>query len=668
MKRQFVPFNNAQDNPNHSNQMLPSGDWWLAGNARPGDPTAQSEEETPPLQAIQRPATGLLSGWKSSQSLPPINGGDLSLTSMVEQDTLKQPAMQRDIQRDLQGPNTGPASQPFQPIVSHPLSPMPGANPAQPVQSVRPMPTFDSHRVGAGEGLMRGGDPCGRPQVQPINQYANAQTLQPFGPVPVPGQAPMGWQNAGYEKVVGADLSRPSPIYRPPPGQASKNRSRKKKRRFPIWARVVASILLFLLLLTGAGSYYYYTNFADPVNHIVGQSAPLLKGEDNPNQGRDSTNILSGGRINILLLGSDTDQKFQNGYLAQTDIVVTIDPATKSVGMLSIPRDLYISVPGYGMMKLDEAFYTGQTYNNGNGVGLSRLTISQDFGIPINYYAWVGLSGFMKVVDTAGGVDIDVTHPITDDVYPDDTGSHSQNADNYKRLYIAPGPQHFDGLHALEYVRSRHADLVGDFGRSARQQQVLSNLKTRLVNSDIIGRLPELARDMNGYLKTDMQILQVVELMNFARTIDPSKIQRLILSPPTYSVAGVVGTPPDTKDIFNPICAPIQQAIAKMFALGNNAKCNVQGNTNNNTPVLAQTTQTTQPEGYPQGVPPCSSCPQAIPWTSNTSWQTTSQLASMSLDGSQHFDHPNNYNDFGIRSLLDLLLMVVFESPAALQV
>src|SRR6202011_4172545 len=97
-------------------------------------------------------------------------------------------------------------------------------------------------------------------------------------------------------------------------------------------------------------------------------------------QGRaPSGGILSGKRINILLLGSDTDQKFQNGYLAQTDIVVTIDPATKSVGMLSIPRDLFINVPGYGMMKLDEAFYYGQTYNNGNGVSLSRLTISQDF-------------------------------------------------------------------------------------------------------------------------------------------------------------------------------------------------------------------------------------------------------------------------------------------------
>jgi LCP family protein required for cell wall assembly len=432
-------------------------------------------------------------------------------------------------------------------------------------------------------------------------------------------------------------------------GEGANKGGRKKKRRFPIWARIAVAILTILIILGGTGFYYYESNFAAPVGNIVGQQAPLLKGEDNPNVTRgNSGDILSGGRINILLLGSDTDQKFQNGYLAQTDIVVTIDPSTKSVGMLSIPRDLFLNVPGYGMMKLDEAFYYGDAYNH-NGVGLSRLTISQDFGIPINYYAWVGLAGFIKVVDTAGGVDIDVTHPITDDIYPDDT-VNSKNAYAYKRLYLAPGPQHLDGPTALEYVRSRHADLVGDFGRSARQQQVLSSLKTRLVNSDIIGKLPELAKDMNGYLKTDMQILDIIKLMNFARTIDPAKIQRVILSPPTYSSAAVASIGHDTgEDIFNPICAPIQQVIAKMFALGNNAKCNVQANNMNaHTPVLAQTTQPYVPYG------------PTLPTTAN-SWQAASQLGNMSLQGISTDDST------GIRSLLDLLLLIVFESPAALQ-
>jgi LCP family protein required for cell wall assembly len=503
--------------------------------------------------------------------------------------------------------NPAPNSQPPQPYVAQPFSPLPGT----------------------------------------LNQQAYA----PAGSIPVPGQTPGSWQGQamGYQGYQGQGPGGGPPFVQGPGGEDEKKGRRKKKRRFPIWARVAVAILVFFIILGGTGFYYYEANFAAPVSNIVGQTAPLLKGEDNPNTARgNSGDILSGGRINILLLGSDTDQKFQNGYLAQTDIVVTIDPTTKSVGMLSIPRDLFINVPGYGMMKLDEAFYYGDAYNH-NGVGLSRLTISQDFGIPINYYAWVGLAGFIKVVDTAGGVDIDVTHPITDDVYPDDT-VNSKNAYAYKRLYLAPGPQHLDGPTALEYVRSRHADLVGDFGRSARQQQVLSSLKTRLVNSNIISKLPELAKDMNGYLKTDMQILDIIKLMNFARTIDPAKIQRIILSPPTYSSAAVARSGHDTgEDIFNPICGPIQQAIAKMFALGNNARCNVLGNGNKSTtPVLAQTKQ-------PPGLAVSTMA------TTASSWRTASQLASMNLQGTGADD------PFGMRSLLDLLLFVVFESPAALQ-
>src|SRR5205823_12807258 len=135
-----------------------------------------------------------------------------------------------------------------------------------------------------------------------------------------------------------------------------------------------------------------------------------------------------------------------------------------------------------------------------------------------------------KVINTAGGVDIDVLHPITDDLYPDDTGN-SQNAYAYKRLYLA-GPQHLDGPTALEYVRSRHADLVGDFGRSTRQQQVLNQLKTKLNNSGIIGKLPELANDLKGSVITDLNLPDVVTLMNFARSLDPNKIKRVTLGPP----------------------------------------------------------------------------------------------------------------------------------------
>jgi LCP family protein required for cell wall assembly len=103
-----------------------------------------------------------------------------------------------------------------------------------------------------------------------------------------------------------------------------------------------------------------------------------------------------------------------------------------------------------------------------HGFAHTVATIEQDFHIPINAYAWVGLDGFIKVIDTLGGVDIDVLHPIVDDTYPADITSPN-NPYDYQRVFIPPGPQHLDGETVLEYVRSRHSDLLGDVGRTARQ-------------------------------------------------------------------------------------------------------------------------------------------------------------------------------------------------------
>ncbi len=405
------------------------------------------------------------------------------------------------------------------------------------------------------------------------------------------GQMPMSYQGAG---------GFPPPGYAPHPGMGNQGNNRKK-RRFPIWARIAVSIFLLLLVVVGGLAGYYYYNFSAPVSHIVGQQVTRLKGDEDPNAVRNGADILSGPRINILLLGSDTDQKFTNtdgshNYLAQSDIVVTIDPATKSVGMLSIPRDFWIRI-GNGMHKLDEAYSLGGpaigsgAYSPG-GVALSRLTVFQDFGIPINYYAWVGLDGFVKVIDTVGGVDVDVLHR--------------------------------------------------DFSRSARQQQVLSALKTKLNNPDIVSKLPEIASDLNGYVKTDMQLTDVFKLMNFARSLNANSINRVILGPP-YSADG---TTPDGQAVVFPDCGKIVPVIAQMFALGNRAACNIQANSSNN--ALASATQ-----------PSSASNDSAT----NHSLQAASQVAStsaMNLGGGS--DNPS-----GFHSLLDLMFMVVLESPQAMQ-
>jgi LCP family protein required for cell wall assembly len=213
---------------------------------------------------------------------------------------------------------------------------------------------------------------------------------------------------------------------------------------------------------------------------------------------------------------------------------VHIDPIHNSVYMVSIPRDSWVNVPENGAMhKIDQAFFLGATQHNNfdDGVRLARLTIEKDYGITIDRYAWVGLSGFASVIDTLGGVDIDVTHPILDDNYPADTGSNKNDPYALQRLYIAPGPQHMTGEQALNYVRSRHADLVGDIGRTQRQQQVLTALKAKLNVANVFSHLTQIIADLKGKVYTDLSEQEMIAFANFGRTLSGSAIQRLTLGP-----------------------------------------------------------------------------------------------------------------------------------------
>jgi LCP family protein required for cell wall assembly len=477
-------------------------------------------------------------------------------------------------------------------------------------------------------------------QINPASAFSTSGITAP--PAPLPGTFNRDRPFSGTGSLADG-LRNPREMRRDgsPPGRDPRGGKRKRKRRVPIWARVVIGFLLVLIIFGGGGFVYYQANFAAPVSSIVGQTVARAKNEGNPNSSL-TNGILTGPRVNILLLGSDTDQKFQGSYIAQTDIVVTIDPSSKTVGMLSIPRDFFIPVPGYGMHKLDEAYGLG-------GVALSRQTIEQDFGIPINYYAWVGLDGFIKVINEVGGVDVDVQHPIVDDNYPDDVGANANNPYAVKRLYLAPGPQHLDGPTALEYVRSRHADLVGDFGRSARQQQVLSALKTKLANPDVFNKLSSIANDLQGFLKTDMALPDILKLMNFARSLDLNNMAKLTLGPP-YSSGGTApaGGNDAGASIVVPNCAQIVPAIQKMLQLGSNAACNVTGDSGGN--------PTSLPLAYTTG----KISTQAYAPTSSTD-NLSSLFGSLGESTSGSAGNPADLS--GVQGLLDLLLMGVFESP-----
>lgn len=447
----------------------------------------------------------------------------------------------------------------------------------------------------------------------------------------------------------------------PPPEMPVPKKARKKKR-FPIWARIAVAMLALLVIVGGSGLTYYEIEIAPSLNSITGHqaihhySASTGARDDGGSTQDTQTNgaILSGGRINILLLGSDDDGKgnsIQTGIpLAQTDIVVTIDPQTNYVAMVSFPRDLQVSVPGFSPTKLDLAFSDGWTGKDvptrvASAAGMTIDTLQYNFGIHIDYYAWVGLDGFVKVIDTAGGVDIDAIHPMVDDNYPDD-GKGSNNPYGYMRLYIAPGPQHMDGAQALDYVRTRHSDLVGDFGRSARQQQMLTQLKAKLEKPGIIDQAPQLLQDLNGFLETNMQLSDIIKIANYARTVDLNKIERITLGPP-YATASL------TNSNYLPNCGAIIPVISRVFALGNKANC------------IPQTASAASSTSLASAAPSPSATAATLNTTSlaanptgNNGWQSLSQaalLGEMSLKGGNG-DWP------AVHSMLDLMLMTAFGS------
>lgn len=271
--------------------------------------------------------------------------------------------------------------------------------------------------------------------------------------------------------------------------------------------------------------------------------------------------------LNLLLLGSDNDAKFASGaVLTQTVIVVRVDFDNKKVTMVSLPRDLWVpSDRGSCCYKLDEI--SGNETDGANtpldaklhGFAHTLATIEKDFSIPISAFAWVGLDGFVKVIDTLGGVDVDVLHPIVDDTYPDDVNNADPYA--YKRLDIPAGPQHLDGRTALEYVRSRHSDANGDFGRSARQQSVLAALRKKLDDPTLLTKLDEFAADLQGSVLTSLQISQVVQLAQFARGLKSSDIAQIVLSPPDYGHGANV----NGKDVVQPNWDAIAQAVKQIF-------------------------------------------------------------------------------------------------------
>jgi len=263
---------------------------------------------------------------------------------------------------------------------------------------------------------------------------------------------------------------------------------------------------------------------------------------------------VSPNNVNIVLLGSDHRPDWNDWH---TDVVqvVSVQPDVPAVSILSIPRDLYVYIPGFWMSRINFADMYGELYNHqGGGPDLIQQTLLYNLGIPVDHYVRVDFDGFIGIVDILEGVDIPVHCRLEDHwPYPDENGE-------YPVKVLEPRVHHMDGETALWYARSRKTSSV--FARERRQQQVLEAIWHRSRTLDVLPRLPQLWDQYRHMVVTDLGLIDVARLAEVAFRLDAQNVR-------TYSIgyqAVIPWTTPKGGNVFLPNWEEIEPLVAE--ALG----------------------------------------------------------------------------------------------------
>lgn len=233
----------------------------------------------------------------------------------------------------------------------------------------------------------------------------------------------------------------------------------------------------------------------------------------------------AGEAATILLLGSD--RRPGEAVIPRTDaiILVRVDPQQQRIALLSLPRDLWVEIPGYGAARINAAYVWGEQYGApGGGMALARETASHLLNIPIDYVALIDFEGFIGLIDSIEGINVNVEKELYDNAFPTmDYG--------YTTVHFLPGLQHMDGITALTYSRIRHPD--SDFVRLRRQQAVLAGIADRLCERgdwQNIATADQITGSLVGYVQTDMPRERILGLGWALRDFDLATIERYSLN------------------------------------------------------------------------------------------------------------------------------------------
>jgi LCP family protein required for cell wall assembly len=342
-----------------------------------------------------------------------------------------------------------------------------------------------------------------------------------------------------------------------------------RPRGLPEWAKgMLATLLVAFVVLVGFGSFSLVrtvigsggTNF-NPFNPPQVDNTPLpgVTPTPPPLAGPQSKPWNGVDRVTILAMGLDArdigPESTSTAARTDTMVVLSLDPVTKIASMLSIPRDLYVDIPGYGFDKINKAYFDGEVDRlQIGGAGLAIQTVENLLGIPIDYYAIVDFNSFTTFVDTIGGINVYVPF---DNMVVDPVGNHNTTVLNF-------GWNHLDGALALGFARARHTE-NGDFDRAARTQQVILAIRDQILKPDILASLllkaPSLWSQANSSIKTNLTLEQIIQLGYVAKDLKRQNIRQGVID--NDQLLGIETI--NNEDTLIPDMEKVRELRAKVF-------------------------------------------------------------------------------------------------------
>lgn len=263
-------------------------------------------------------------------------------------------------------------------------------------------------------------------------------------------------------------------------------------------------------------------------------------------------------RVSLLVMGLDYRDWLAGEGPPRTDtmILLTIDPIKRTAGMLSIPRDLWVVIPGFGYGRINTAYMLGEANKlPGGGAQLAADTVEDLLGVPVDYYAQIDFSAFVRFIDEIGGVKLDIPEKIRVDPM----------GDNNSKV-LRPGIQVLDGNLALAYARARKTD-GGDFDRAQRQQLVIMGMRNRIVKdigpATLIAKAPALYEELSSGIHTNMSLDQAIRLAWLASQIATENIKNGQIGADHVSFAMA---PDGDQQILKPLTEKIRQLRDEIFS------------------------------------------------------------------------------------------------------